>query len=146
LNIVIAPRFVISSALHSKISLPPSLPVLSHKPSQALVAVVVALAVVVVVQAVVAVALVVALAAIALAVVVEAVMALALALSLALVVAVLVETAVVVKAVLAIPVLHALPTHALHALRIRVLQVHALLNQSPAVNVATLAVAKYDSP
>jgi len=47
---------------------------------------------------------------------------------------------------LLIHALHALLTHVLHALLTHVLQVHVLLNQSLAVNVGTLAVAKNDSP
>jgi hypothetical protein len=134
LNIVIAPRSAISNALHSKISLLQSLQVLSHKPSQALVVAVVVL---------VAVAQAVALVAIALAVV-AVVMAQALVQSLALAAVV---QAIHVQPALLTHVLRVLLTHVQHALVIHVQQVvRVLRNQRLAVNVATLAVAKNDSP
>jgi hypothetical protein len=69
--------------------------------------------------------------------------ALAHVLNLALVAAMAAET------VRAIPAQHAPLTHALRALQIHVQavqQVHALPNQSLAVNAATLAATKHDSP
>jgi len=141
LNIVIARRFAISNASHSKISLLQSSLVLSHKPSQALV--VAAVALVAVVLAVVAVVPVAALVVIALAVV-AVVMAQALVQSLALAAVV---QAIHVQPALLTHVLRVLLTHVQHALVIHVQQVvRVLRSQRLAVNVATLAVAKNDSP
>jgi hypothetical protein len=141
LNIVIAPRSAISNALHSKISLLQSLQVLSHKPSQALVVAVVVL--VAVAQAVVAVVPAAALVVIAQAVV-AVVMAQVLVQSLALAVVV---QAIHVQPALLTHVLRVLLTHVQHALVIHVQQVvRVLRNLRLAANVATLAVAKNESP
>jgi hypothetical protein len=125
---------------------------LSHKQSLALVVAVAAIVQVAVAQVVAVVAIV--------QVAVVVVMVQAHALNLALVVAALavaiVQVAISKRARLAllthvlhvqpIHALHALLTHALHALLTHVQQVHVLLNQSLAVNVGTLAVAKNGSP
>jgi hypothetical protein len=149
LNIVIALRSVISNALHSKISWHRSLQVLSHKQSLALVVAVVAPVAVAQVVAVVVTVL----------VAVAVVMVQAHALNLALVAAgaVAIVQATISKRVRLVLLTHVLrvqPIHALHALLTHVLrvqpihvqQVHVLLNQSLAVNVGTLAVAKNGSP
>jgi hypothetical protein len=143
LNIVIAPRSAISNALHSKISLLQSLQVWSHKPSQALVVAVVVPAAVLVVAVVV--------------LVVAVVVVMAQVLVLNHVLAVVALAVVIAQAIISKPVRMALPIHVRHALLTHVLlvplthvrhvlQVHVLLNQSLAVNVGTLAAAKYDSP
>jgi hypothetical protein len=121
------------------------LQVLSHKQSLALVVAVVAPVAVAQVVAVVATVL------------VAVVMVQAHALNLALVAAVAIVQVTISKRVRLVLLTHVLrvqPIHALHALLIHVLrvqpihvqQVHVLLNQSLAVNVGTLAVAKNGSP